>query len=189
MRPRVAVTLVLLACGLAGAGCTSQIDDTSAPYFNGQPAATTPGASSIGPGAGDPAGPGAAPGGPVSRPDPSLTPGVVAVTDVTALCKQSRRTRDAMPVAEQAAVFTEYKITVPKEKKYALDYLVPIDLGGSPVERNIWPASRTGIGFHEKAKLDVLLRTDVCQGVVDLATVQKQMQTDWYTLWLQYGAG
>ncbi|HET9052041.1 MAG TPA: hypothetical protein VFO60_10075 [Candidatus Dormibacteraeota bacterium] len=187
-RGRLATVLALVGVAIAVAGCTSEITDTSAPYFaNAAPVTGAPTVGPVGIIAGGTAGPSAS--GPVSRPNPRLTPGVVATSDVTSVCRTARRVHVPIPVAEQTAVFTAYGITVRQMKKYSLDYLVPPELGGATTERNVWPAAHTGVGFHEKEKLNALLRMLVCQGTLTLADVQQQLESDWYVLWLKNGAG
>ncbi len=168
-------------------GCTAEISDSSAAYFAAhRPAAV----SSVPPVDAGVLAPRAAAGrGPVSRPDLGLSPGAIAEGDVTLVCKQPKRVHTPIPYLEQKAIFDAYKIAYPKDaKKYGLDYLIPIDLGGKPVAANIWPAAHKGIGFHEKQRLNSRLRELVCQGTVPLDKVQQQLVSDWYLLWLQYGA-
>jgi len=66
--------------------------------------------------------------------------------------------------------------------------LVPLQLGGAPVQENIWPMLNRGFGFHEKASLNARLRIAVCRGDVPLDLVQKQIAQDWFSLWIKYGA-
>ncbi|MGH7749201.1 MAG: hypothetical protein ACREQ5_31215, partial [Candidatus Dormibacteria bacterium] len=128
--------------------------------------------------------------GPIARPDPGKTPGAIAVHDVSAVCRLPRHIHNRIPVPEQKAVFNAYGLQYPgMTSKYALDYLVPIPLGGAPVAANLWPAeSQKGVGFHQKEQLNAKLRVMVCEGRIPLATVQQQIVTDWYSLWYQYVA-
>jgi hypothetical protein len=174
------VMLTLLAAACSGAA------DPSARYFPTKAVTANPPASV------DAIGPGPVVGsviarGPISRPDPQLTPGVVAIHDLNALCQQARHPRAAISPAEQLAVFAAYKISDKQSHKYTLDYLVPLQLGGAPVQANIWPMLNRGFGFHEKASLNARLRIAVCRGDVPLDLVQKQIAQDWFSLWIKYG--
>jgi hypothetical protein len=93
-----------------------------------------------------------------------------------------------VPYLETAAVLAAYKIPSQDAGQYGLDYLVPLDLGGSTSQANLWPASTKGIGYHEKETLNVRLHTLVCQGQLPLGQVQQELIADWYSLWLRYGS-
>ncbi|MDB5065056.1 MAG: hypothetical protein JWM18_1490 [Chloroflexi bacterium] len=185
-RRRVTGALSLLTLGLVVTGCAES--DISAPYF-----ATTPPGEVARVVTALPLTGGAQAAqvvsGPVSRPDHTLTPGVIAVHDVTAVCQLPRHSHLRIAVTDQRAVFKTYGLPYPQATgKYGLDYLVPIQLGGAPVRANLWPASsQKGVGFHQKAQLNAKLRVLVCQGKLSLPEVQKQIVSDWFALWVEYG--
>jgi hypothetical protein len=184
-RSRVTAAVLLPVLALLVTSCAASPanpSDPSARYFpSSQPTASAP------PPAGGSGGVSSQPAaGPVARPNPRLTPGVVAVRDVTAVCQQPKRTRAAIPYAQQQAIFYEYRIGSQASSNYGLDYLVPLQLGGSTVLANIWPAPVTGIGFHEKEQLNYRLRLLVCQGGMPLDQAQQQVVSDWYALWIKY---
>lgn len=126
--------------------------------------------------------------GGVSRPKPALTPGAVTTTDANVVCNLPARTRaPAMPFSVQQAVFNEYGYTTPSaQHKYILDYLVPDNLGGAPVQANIWPAAVRGTGFYQKIQTDHILREMVCRRTITLAQAQHALETNWYAAWLRY---
>jgi len=182
-----AAVLSLLMLGLVVTGCSS---DVSAPFFAKTPPSPVARVLQTGlqPPTPSPGGP-LARSGKISRPDPTKTPGAIAETDVVTVCKQPR-VHEQVPREMQTAVFGAYNIPFPRDAtKYGLDYLVPIQLGGSPVAVNLWPVSRRGVGFPAKQTLNAKLRQLVCQGTLPLARVQKDIVADWYVLWLEYGAG
>ena len=185
MRARGLVAGGVLALGLAG--CASAPIDSSAPFFpNSRVVASSP------PPLANPATtlsiPPTSIRGAIARPDLQLTPGVVAVTDVTALCLAPRQAHVTFTAAEEQAAFNAYKIPWPLEKtKYRLGYLIPLDLGGAAVAANRWPITTHGLSLHEFGQLDARLRGAVCQGAVSLSDVQHGLQTDWYALWLRFG--
>ena len=181
----LAVALVtafaLLATSCAGGSSSSS--DPSARYFpNTQPTPNSPVPDDVSNDLG------AAPAslGPVARPNQRLTPGAVAMHDLTAICQQPKRTRAPITYAQQLSVLNEYRIASWNAGSYGLDYLVPLQLGGSAVIENIWPAAVTGVGFHEKEQLNYRMRLLVCQGGMPLGDAQREIASDWYSLWVKY---
>jgi hypothetical protein len=135
------------------------------------------------------------PTGPVARPDSRVTPGVVATTDVGAVCKTSKHvprispTNPLIPLSEQDAIFKAYRISPSASKRYALDFLIPMQLGGAMTAANVWPMSTTkGVGFTEKQLLNVRMHILVCHGEMPLTQAQTLMANDWVGLWVRYGA-
>ncbi len=173
--------------------------DPSAPYFptirvdsnrgvttaiSGLTVATGPSSSTL-----------KAPTGPVARPDPRLTPGVVATTNSAAVCQQSKHvprispTNPLISLTEQDTIFKAYRISPTASKHYALDFLIPLQLGGATTPANVWPMSTTkGVGFTEKQLLNVRMHILVCHGEMPLTEAQKLMADDWVGLWVRYGA-
>jgi hypothetical protein len=136
------------------------------------------------------------PRGPVARPDAKLTPGVVAIHDLATVCRQAKHTKGLfapldplITPANQQAVFAAYKISVQQEKRYGLDFLIPLQLGGANVPANIWPVSSSrGVGFREKEVLNQRMHILVCHGDMPLDQAQREMAGDWVKLWVAYGA-
>lgn len=182
----IRVVLFGLLALLVGA-CASSADP-SAPYFptnhlkaNNQP--VTDG-SAIGPLSPNVA----SVRGPIARPNPDLTPGAVAVKDLKSVCQLPAHLRVPISFSMQQAVFASYKISAQDSRKYGLDYLVPLQLGGSTAQANIWPVSTRGVGFHDKESLNARLRLAVCRGDIPLDLAQQQIAKDWFTVWIKYGA-
>lgn len=193
-RSAALATLVAIASILV-AGCT---DDPSAQYFPSRAATTNLSAPVDGGVTAD-----LSAGllatrllhGAVARPDPKLTPGAVAVTDLTAVCHSNKRIpgqfmalNPLISPSNRQAAFAEYNIATGNERHYGLDFLIPLQLGGANVRANIWPASDShGVGFHEKQVLNIRIHELVCEGAMPLAQAQKEIATDWVRLWLQFG--
>lgn len=138
------------------------------------------------------------PPGPVYRPNPALTPGAAATTDLKAVCATPKHSgvlfrpgtqNTAVDPTIQQTVFAAYKIALSREGLYGLDYLVPLQLGGAQVASNVWPVPRTtrGLGFHEKEVLNIRLHVLVCHNEMTLVDAQQQMEHDWVSLWVHYG--
>ena len=190
-RVRWSVLAAALTC-LAGAltGCSNPSTDPSAHYFPAGAAtdaiatgiaAETNAAAYVGSGSG------ALPAkGPVSRPDPTLTPGAVATSDTNTVCQAPKHVRQAVPYALQQATFTRYRLTAVQARHYVVDYLIPLELGGSTGLSNLWPAAIRGNGFHEKQQLNQRLRTLVCRGSLSLTSAQTGVAADWFAMWLAH---
>lgn len=133
--------------------------------------------------------------GQVDRPDPKLTPGAVATTDLAAVCRLPKRVHAAFTLrdpliapAMQQAVMSEYNIAPSRAMHYGLDFLVPLQLGGANVRANIWPISDAhGVGFREKQILNIRLHVLVCERQMPLDQAQKAVASDWVNLWLRFG--
>ena len=133
--------------------------------------------------------------GEIDRPDPKLTPGVVAVTDLSVVCSTGKRVHGEfmlrnplIPLRIQQQVLAEYNIPQTRALHYGLDFLVPLQLGGANSIENIWPVSTThGLGFREKEILNIRLHVLACQRQLPLEQAQLAVRTDWVKLWLKVG--
>ena len=124
--------------------------------------------------------------GTVSRPNLRLTPGAIAITNITTICTQPKQ-HISVPFSDQGLVYSEYGYTTSAQQhKYSLDFLVPPDLGGSTALANVWPAALRGVGFFQKEQLNHVLHDLVCRRSVTLAQAQSQIKKDWYAAWLRY---
>ncbi len=184
---RLGAMLVVSALGLLATGCSFGAQDPSAPYFpTVAQAAAHPDPLNLG--TGSLIAHASILRGAISRPNLSLTPGVIADHDVTSVCKSPRHVKVPVPIPEAQAIKAAYGIPANRYPRYYMDYLVPLNLGGAAVQANLWPMSTKGVGFHEKANLNARLRNVVCDGRMTLDQAQHAIITDWYTLWVRYGA-
>jgi hypothetical protein len=126
--------------------------------------------------------------GGLSLPNPARTPGGVTTTDANVTCaRPTHGVEQGIPPAERTAIYREYHLTAPaKQRKYVLDYLVPVDLGGTRAEANVWPAALRGTGFYEKVQTDHVLRDLVCRRAISLVQAQRDLEKNWYAAWLTY---
>jgi hypothetical protein len=126
--------------------------------------------------------------GGISVPRRTLTPGAVTPSSANTICNLPHRLPvPQIPISIQNAVFRAYGYLAPAvQKKYILDLLVPVSLGGSEVQANIWPAAIRGTGFFQKNQLDHILKDMVCRRSVTLVQAQHALETDWYAAWLKY---
>jgi hypothetical protein len=191
-RTAVGLTLIAAASALLVA-CSA---DPSASYFPAARATPDSHASALAAGAVAKPPPGTLmPLGPIARPDPKLTPGVVSSTDVTTICRQSKRTAGIfsarsplISLSDQQAIFNEYHIPPLQAKHFGLDFLVPLQLGGANTTANIWPVPLSrGLGFHQKEVLNIRVHIVVCHGEMSIDQAQRAFSSDWVKLWVLYG--
>jgi len=71
---------------------------------------------------------------------------------------------------------------------YEEDHLIPLALGGAPSDRrNLWPERYSGDdGARKKDRLERRLHTLVCAHVLDLATAQGAIASDWRSAYRTY---
>jgi hypothetical protein len=136
------------------------------------------------------------PSGPIPRPDPRWTPGLVGETSLAKVCAQPKHIHGLfnprnplIPLDQQNMVFSAYKIPPQRQNLYGLDMLIPMQLGGAIHPGNVWPMPPThGVSFHQKEVLNQRMHTLVCHGEMPLAQAQHEMVSDWVGLWAKYGA-
>ncbi len=113
-------------------------------------------------------------------PDHACTPGARFAGVTTAqVCTSgySRRVRD-VTYAEKSAVYAEYGLRRHfTGRNGEVDHLVPLELGGSNVEANLWPESAPG--SHRKDRLENALHDEVCDGNLALSRAQRLIAGDW----------
>ncbi len=123
------------------------------------------------------------------EPNAAWTPGAVQLVSREVVCSASED-KESHPIAASTAqeVFHRYGIHEPDPRAYEVDYLIPLDLGGSEDRRNLWPQPyTTGMwNSHVKDALEDRLRSLVCQGKLDLATAQRDLAHDWIAAYKKY---
>lgn len=70
-----------------------------------------------------------------------------------------------------------------------LDHLVPLELGGAPLDiANLWPEPWTGEpNAHEKDAVENFLNREVCRGTMQLADAQHAIATNWLAVYRSRG--
>jgi hypothetical protein len=111
-------------------------------------------------------------------PDPLCTPGAVEQLTIDRVCGQSTTARRNVTQAQHVASFTRYGISYPQPRgAYEVDHLVPLELGGSNADKNLWP--QPAPAFHKKDALENYMHRRVCTGEMTLADAQHAIATDW----------
>ena len=122
-------------------------------------------------------------------PDAACTPGAVMTTDLDVICHQSTHDRRHVGASVHKEAFTDYGFSFPQPRgAFEVDHLIPLELGGDNTIENLWaePAIPTP-GFHEKDKVENYLHKQVCSGAMALEDAQRQIATDWMTVWRRIG--
>jgi hypothetical protein len=122
-------------------------------------------------------------------PDPRLTPGAVLTTDVAAICqpgytKTVRHTSGKL----KTAVYREYGINRGHGRRYEVDHLIPLELGGADVRENLWPESFDTQPWNASVKdqLENYLHAEVCAGRMPIEQAQREIATDWIAAYRKY---
>ncbi len=116
------------------------------------------------------------------------TPGAIVTTDAAMVCAPgyARNARKVTPALRNAA-FNAYGIPrgrpayrggFPSRRRlYALDHLVPLELGGANNVRNLWPQPRSEA--KDKDRIEKALHAAVCSGQLPLIDAQQRIERDW----------
>ena len=136
--------------------------------------------------------------GPALLPDPSVTPGAIAISSKTTVCttkwgKDARHVTAAMKKQVYAQYGTApgsgvcaWKTRTTKAGKTVreaceVDHLISRELGGADDVNNLWPQPYTQHpGAHEKDWLENSLHKEVCSEQTTLEEAQHEIVTDWY---------
>ena len=118
-------------------------------------------------------------------PDHACTPGKIistATKEEICISGYSSSVRNVKE-SEKLAVYKEYGITHRVPGEYEIDHFISLELGGSNDIANLFPeAAEPKPGFHEKDKVENSLHEQVCSGVLSLNEAQREIATDWYSV-------
>lgn len=128
-----------------------------------------------------------------AEPDHTCTPGEInpAVTQETiaaTICRSgyTKTIRPPVSYTEQLKIqsIKAYGYADTTVRNYEEDHLISLELGGSPTDpRNLWP--EPGASPNEKDSVENYLHKQVCNGSMSLQEAQKEISTDWYSVYLQ----
>jgi hypothetical protein len=189
--PLLALALILLASGMAGATATRTAPNglpystASAHLVQPQPPAGSCHARAS---------------GLYSKPDPRCTPGALnpAVTQATigtTICHSgwtsTVRPPESITAPEKLASMAAYGDRGPASS-YEYDHDVPLELGGAANDpRNLWPEpdypTRSGFYLNPKDRLERALNRLVCRGSMGLSQAQGLIAADWVSAYHRYG--
>ena len=125
----------------------------------------------------------------VVLPDGVATPGAV-FDDVTAsdICEFHYTQGVRQPrFNTKVSSFANYGISIHDRDIYQVDHLVPISLGGSNAEENIWPQPHDEkAGAAQKDLLERQLRGLVCSNKLTLTEAQTSIAHNWWRAYNKY---
>ena len=123
-------------------------------------------------------------------PDPTLTPGAVRTTDAFDVCSHGTRQYRHMNRERSDVIMAEYGLPGGPHEAYEIDHLIPLSIGGSDDDANLWPEPRRMIepewSAERKDELEMRLHALVCAGRIEIVDAQKAMAEDWTGAWLLY---
>jgi len=129
---------------------------------------------------------------PRDLPDTKLTPGAVATESVPLVCRagyaRSVRPKGALWRKLKDEAYDRYGLprghrseidaAGHRHAAFAIDHLIPIELGGAPTDlRNLWPQPR--IAAKHKDEVENELHEFVCDGRIRLETAQHAIARNW----------
>ena len=126
-----------------------------------------------------------------ANPDRHCSPGAYySKLTKAVICSSTFRTGDIrnVPQSEKFDVEREYGLAA---KLYGstleIDHIVSLELGGSNDIANLYPEEATlpggAPGYHVKDKLENKVHDMVCAGQITLRQAQRQIATNWQTLY------
>jgi hypothetical protein len=123
-------------------------------------------------------------------PDPTLTPGAVRTTDAFDVCSHGTAQLRHMSRERSDAIMAAYGLPGGRHEAYEIDHLIPLSIGGSDDDANLWPEPRRMIepewSAERKDELEMRLHALVCAGRIEIVDAQKAIAEDWTGAWLLY---
>ena len=180
MRPPTALRLVAvaLACLAAALVAAPSIHRAILP-----PAATSAGAAIESPSSSPTA----------IIPDPTLTPGAARTTDTSEICAHGTRELRHWSRERDDRIMMEYGLRPGPHPDYEVDHLIPLGIGGSDDDRNLWPEPRRSIeptwNAERKDELEFKLRDLVCSGALPVMEAQRAIAEDWTEAYRRWFGG
>ena len=109
-------------------------------------------------------------------PDKKKTPGNVDPC-ITLMWVCNKFTDSTLPSFKNVIqAYKNYSIDI-QDKRYSLDHLVPLNLGGTNDVSNLWPMNN--IDFLVKKKIEENIFYCVCNGFIGLKEAQYILCNDW----------
>ena len=120
---------------------------------------------------------------PAIAPDPTLTPGAVRTTDAGEICATGTRALRHWSRERDDRIMAEYALPPGPHPDFEIDHLIPLGIGGSDDDLNLWPEPRRSIepvwNAEAKDRLEWKLRDLVCSGELDAREAQREIADDW----------
>lgn len=114
-------------------------------------------------------------------PDMNLTAGGVRSVDVKEICQQgySKTVRKTSGKLKNK-IYKKYGVQKDIQR-YKIDHLIPLSIGGSDGEENLWPSPLFPklMNGHDKDRLEFRLYRMVCHEGYDVQEAQREIQQNW----------
>jgi hypothetical protein len=111
-------------------------------------------------------------------PDPTLTPGAVRTIDVAQICVNGTAGVRHWSRERDDRIMAEYGLKPGPHPDFEIDHLVPLGIGGSDDDRNLWPEPRRQLArvwnAERKDELEWKLRELACNGSLDIRSHSKR---------------
>ena len=131
-------------------------------------------------------------------PDPACTPGAVdprvSQSNINStICTRGYTATVRPPVSVTEPIkrerMTAYGLQGQRLADVELDHDIPLELGGNPQDlANLWPQFWNGeANAHLKDAVETYLNHEVCRGGMPLAEAQRQIATDWLSVYRSRG--
>ncbi|MFM7802654.1 MAG: hypothetical protein ACKO69_11040 [Limnohabitans sp.] len=135
---------------------------------------------------------------PMGLPDATRTPGFVDTTVTqgniqSTVCVKgyTQRVRPDKTYTNRLKreQIRQYRYTDKDPRKYELDHLIPLSIGGNPTDpRNLWPQPRKGEwSAEQKNELEWIVYKMLCRGELTLTEAQQRVAQNWvdaYQAWV-----
>lgn len=125
---------------------------------------------------------------PGTLPDAQRTPGAALPVSVQEICTPhySQRVRH-VPAIVKRQIYAEYRRRRAQGLCCELDHLIPLELGGSNQQQNLWPEPYD-IEWNAQVKdrLEGKLHRMVCEGQLPLTEAQHAIAANWVDAYRQY---
>src|SRR5262249_8514460 len=115
-------------------------------------------------------------------PDPTLTPGAssMSVSPTTlgqTICSTDGSTPARVSKRSEDEVYRRYRVSQDQQSRYAIDLLIPADLGGTTDVTNLWPRRAGGALDAATTRFESGLNVRVCDGQLALPDAQRVIAT------------
>jgi hypothetical protein len=124
-------------------------------------------------------------------PDPSITPGASRTVNIAEICNMgSTRSLRHWSRERDNFIMKEYGLPAGAHHQYEVDHLVPLEIGGSDDDKNLWPQPRRSIervwNAERKNELENKLHALICTGEIDPEIAQRAIADDWTEAYRKY---
>jgi hypothetical protein len=134
---------------------------------------------------------------PAIIPDPLLTPGAVRTIDIGEICSAGTTGLRHWSRDRDDRILREYGLPAGPHLQLEIDHLIPLGIGGSDDDRNLWSEPRRSLTLsfsngderwsaERKAALEWRLRDLECSRQIDVREAQQAIREDWTRAFRKY---